>query len=75
MQAGAVQLAGVGIALSVYSTVTKLFNVPLLSVATSSVATAYGEHGGQEPCMLLCTACHDAHHGMLVDSLPSAFVS
>lgn len=35
-----------GIALSVYSTVTKLFNVPLLSVATSSVATAYGEHGG-----------------------------
>ncbi|DBA99785.1 TPA: hypothetical protein ACH3X3_012329 [Trebouxia sp. C0006] len=43
---GAVQLAGVGIALSVYSTVTKLFNVPLLSVATSSVATAYGEHGG-----------------------------
>lgn len=43
---GAVQLAGVGIALSVYSTVTKLFNVPLLSVATSSVATAYGEHEG-----------------------------
>lgn len=40
------QLAGVGIALSVYSTVTKLFNVPLLSVATSSVATAYGEHEG-----------------------------
>ena len=46
---GAVQLAGVGIALSVYSTVTKLFNVPLLSVATSSVATAYGEHEGKHP--------------------------
>lgn len=60
MQAGAVQLAGVGIALSVYSTVTKLFNVPLLSVATSSVATAYGEHGGQKLCMLPCTACHNA---------------
>ncbi len=75
MRAGAVQLAGVGIALSVYSTVTKLFNVPLLSVATSSVATAYGEHGGQKLCMLLCTQCHDANHGMLVDSLRSAFVS
>ncbi len=49
MQAGAVQLAGVGIALSVYSTMTKLFNVPLLSVATSSVATAYGEHEGDTP--------------------------
>lgn len=43
---GSVQLAGVGIAISVYSTITKLFNVPLLSVATSSVATAYGEHEG-----------------------------
>lgn len=75
MPAGAVQLAGVGIALSVYSTVTKLFNVPLLSVATSSVATAYGEHGGQKLCMLLCIACHDAHHGMLADTLCSVFVS
>lgn len=44
--AGAVELAGVGIALSVYATVTKLFNVPLLSVATSTVATAFGEHEG-----------------------------
>ncbi len=66
MRAGAVQLAGVGIALSVYSTVTKLFNVPLLSVATSSVATAYGEHGGQKLCMLLCTAYDDAHHELHV---------
>ena len=60
MRAGAVQLAGVGIALSVYSTVTKLFNVPLLSVATSSVATAYGEHGGQK----LCCAQHVMMHIM-----------
>ena len=51
---GAVQLAGVGIALSVYSTVTKLFNVPLLSVATSSVATAYGEHEGKHNPYLAC---------------------
>ena len=51
--AGAVQLAGVGIAISVYSTVTKLFNVPLLSVATSSIATAYGEHEGL-CCLLFC---------------------
>lgn len=59
--AGAVQLAGVGIALSVYSTVTKLFNVPLLSVATSSVATAYGEHEGKHAASLLtrlaCCVC------------------
>ena len=45
--AGAVELAGVGIALSVYGTVTKLFNVPLLSVATSSVATALGDQEGE----------------------------
>lgn len=74
--AGAVQLAGVGIALSVYSTVTKLFNVPLLSVATSSVATAYGEHEGRHNpylpevsahlsllLMSMCKACDSNAHG------------
>jgi len=40
MPAGATQLAGVGVALSVFNTTTKLFNVPLLSVTTSSVAAA-----------------------------------
>jgi hypothetical protein len=40
--AGANQLAGVGVALSVFNTTTKLFNVPLLSVTTSSVAAAAG---------------------------------
>ena len=35
-----------GIALSVFNTVTKLFNVPLLAVTTSLVATAEG--GNQE---------------------------
>lgn len=39
---GAVELAGVGIAISVFNTVTKLFNVPLLAVTTSLVATAEG---------------------------------
>eukprot|EP00878_Enallax_costatus_P011013 GHUV01011503.1.p1 GENE.GHUV01011503.1~~GHUV01011503.1.p1 ORF type:complete len:298 (+),score=77.41 GHUV01011503.1:190-1083(+) len=39
---GANQLAGVGVALSVFNTTTKLFNVPLLSVTTSSVAAAAG---------------------------------
>lgn len=40
--AGAAELAGVGVALSVYQTVTKLLNVPLLSIATTSVASAQG---------------------------------
>lgn len=39
---GAVQLAGTGVALSIFNTVTKLFNVPLLSVTTSTVAAAKG---------------------------------
>lgn len=54
-QLGPPELAAVGVALSVFNTVTKLFNMPLLSVTTSTVATALGEeaggHGraGQEP--------------------------
>lgn len=39
---GAVPLAGVGVALSVYNTATKLVQVPLLSIATTTVATAKG---------------------------------
>ncbi|KAF8069710.1 DTX44 [Scenedesmus sp. PABB004] len=39
---GASQLAGVGVALSVFNTVAKVVNVPLLSVTTSSVAAALG---------------------------------
>jgi hypothetical protein len=42
LDVGATQLAGVGVALSVFNTTTKLFNVPLLSVTTSSVAAAAG---------------------------------
>jgi len=40
---GASELAGVGVALSIFNTVSKLFSVPLLSVTTSSVATAGGK--------------------------------
>ncbi|GBF88423.1 hypothetical protein Rsub_01135 [Raphidocelis subcapitata] len=39
---GAAQLAGVGVALSVYNTVAKLVQVPLLSIATTNVAAARG---------------------------------
>ncbi len=39
---GPVQLAGVGVALSMFNTVSKLFNMPLLSVTTSAVASASG---------------------------------
>jgi hypothetical protein len=39
----------VGIALSIFGTATKLFNMPLLSVTTSSVARAQGasQQGGK----------------------------
>jgi hypothetical protein len=46
MGAGAAQLAGVGISLSIYATVTKLFNISLLAVTTSNVATVVGESKG-----------------------------
>ena len=41
-QMGALPLGGVGVALSVYGAFTKLFNMPLLAVITSSTATALG---------------------------------
>lgn len=39
---GASELAGVGVALSVYGAFTKLFNMPLLAVITFSTASALG---------------------------------
>ena len=46
VSSGAVQLGGVGVALSVYGSATKLMNVPLLSVTTQIVATAVGSNEG-----------------------------
>lgn len=43
---GAAELAGVGVALSVYGAFTKLFNVPLLAVITSATASALGRGDG-----------------------------
>jgi putative MATE family efflux protein len=43
---GAVELAGVGIALSVYGAFTKLLNMPLLAIVTGSTASALGASGG-----------------------------
>ena len=43
---GPPELAAVGVALSVFNTSTKLFNMPLLSVTTSTVASALGEEKG-----------------------------
>lgn len=37
---GAADLAGVGVALSVYNSFTKLFNMPLLAIITSSIASS-----------------------------------
>ena len=42
---GAVELAGVGVALSIFNSITKLFSVPLLSITTSAVASAVGAAG------------------------------
>ena len=39
---GPTQLAGVGVALSIFNSSTKLLNVPLLAVTTSAVAAASG---------------------------------
>ena len=44
--AGSLQLASVGVALSIFGTVTKLLNIPLLSVTTNVVATAVGSDAG-----------------------------
>ena len=44
--AGSSELAAVGVALSIFGTVTKLLNVPLLSVTTNIVATAVGSNKG-----------------------------
>lgn len=41
-QIGATELAAVGVALSVFGSFTKLFNMPLLAIITSSTATALG---------------------------------
>ncbi len=52
---GSPELAAVGVALSVYNTLTKLFNMPLLSVTTSAVASALGENQGRDTSMRLTT--------------------
>ncbi|CAK0735532.1 hypothetical protein CVIRNUC_000596 [Coccomyxa viridis] len=41
---GSSELAAVGVALSIFGTVTKLLNIPLLSVTTNIVATAVGSN-------------------------------
>uniref|UniRef100_A0A383WIN5 Protein DETOXIFICATION n=1 Tax=Tetradesmus obliquus TaxID=3088 RepID=A0A383WIN5_TETOB len=40
---GAAQLAGVGMAINIFSSITRLFNAPLLAVTTSAVAAASAE--------------------------------
>ncbi|KAF6252887.1 hypothetical protein COO60DRAFT_491198 [Scenedesmus sp. NREL 46B-D3] len=64
---GANQLAGVGVALSVFNTTTKLLNVPLLSVTTSSVAAAAGRAAAEAK-----SAAAAANHGTTGGSTSSA---
>lgn len=42
---GSVELAGVGVSLSVYNAFTKLFNMPLLAIITSTIGSATGYQG------------------------------
>lgn len=42
---GSPELAGTGVSLSIFATATKLINVPLLAVTTSSVGAAVGKSG------------------------------
>lgn len=44
--AGTTELASVGVSLSIYSSVTRLLNSPLLSVTTTAVAAALGRSEG-----------------------------
>lgn len=46
-QLGATELAGVGVALSLYGSITKIFNMPLLAVITSSTASSLGRGAGE----------------------------
>ncbi len=64
---GSPELAGVGVALSLYNTTTKLFNVPLLSVTTSTVAGALGREGGagsKHACSKRPASTQQALHGV-----------
>ena len=47
--AGTTELASVGVSLSIYSTITRLLNSPLLSVTTTAVASALGRSDGAQP--------------------------
>ena len=49
MCAGSTQLASVGVGLSIFGTVTKLLNIPLLSVTTNVVASAVGSSASECP--------------------------
>jgi len=45
---GSCQLAGVGVSLSVYNSFTKLFNMPLLAIITTTIAAALGDSARQK---------------------------
>ena len=44
---GATELAGTGVSLSLFTTITRLVNAPLLAVATTSTAAALGRSGDE----------------------------
>ncbi|XP_022989536.1 protein DETOXIFICATION 45, chloroplastic-like [Cucurbita maxima] len=48
---GALELASAGVSINIFNYLSKLFNVPLLSVATSFVAEDISKHGLQHPSL------------------------
>lgn len=45
---GALELASAGVSISIFNIVSKVFNIPLLSVATSFVAEDIAKHAESE---------------------------
>lgn len=46
--AGSVELGSAGVSMSIFNTISKLFNIPLLSVATSFVAEDIAKIAAQD---------------------------
>lgn len=58
---GARELAGVGVALSIFNTVSKMVNVPLLAVTTSTVAAASGRSSSSSSSDAAAAATTPSH--------------
>ena len=62
------ELAGTGVALSIFNTCTKLWNVPLLAVTTSSVASASARGAEGEGALASASARGTEIEGVVASS-------